>query len=126
MRNNSICLLVLCAILLSLIPSSFQYGTIYADTVVPVKEDNVHFTDTTSEIIKTDVFDIGSMTLSDPGGFNVHLPSHIGISSEEELNLKGELGLSFGSVETDHVTVASTDHHVHFYSEDYFVLFNDV
>ena len=66
------------------------------------------------------------MTVADPGGFNVHLPSHIGISSEEELNLNGELGLSFGGVETDHVTVASSDHHVHFYSEDYFALFNDV
>ena len=126
MRNNSICLLVLCAIFLSLIPSSFQYGTIYADTVEPVKADHVHFTDTTSEHIATDVFDIGSMTLSDPGGFNVHLPSHIGISSEEELNLHGDLGLSFGGAETDHVTITSSDHHVQFYSEDYFALFNDV
>ena len=78
------------------------------------------------ETIKADVFDIGSMTLSDPGGFNVHLPSHIGISSSEELNLNGALGLSFGGSETDHVTIASSDHHVQFYSEDYFALFNDV
>ena len=57
------------------------------------------------EHIDTGVLDVGGLTLSDPGGFNVNIPQHIDIRSGNNIDLVGELGFALGSENTELVNV---------------------
>lgn len=124
MQVSKLLILALCIILTS-VPVAYSYGTIFADTVLPVNADSVHFPDTTSDSITATTVNVGSLTLSDPGGFNVNIPELVEISSEDSINLIGELGFSLGGPDTESVSFSvDTDFQIH--SQEFFALFSDI
>lgn len=124
MKIFHIFLLSVCIILTS-IPVSVQYGTIFADTVLPVNEESVHFPDTTSDVIRASTINVGNLTLSDPGGFNVNIPQLIEISSGDDISIIGELGFAIGGDNTQ-VLNFHVDEDLDIQSQEFFALFSEI
>jgi len=107
-RSSSLRFAVIAAVFfcMAIVPS-MQYGTVLTDNVVPIKNDLTYIQTVDSQIAKTDEFDPGRLSVSDPAGF-VAAPARPLEVHGSSFSIDGELGAFLGGRNTDHINLDTT------------------
>jgi len=96
-----------CFVVVLMAAPSLQYGTVFTDTVNPVKQDTTFVQRTSSQVVTAGVLDVGFLNINNAAGFNADVVT--ASFKGRTLSFEGLLGAEIGGENADNVNVNSVE-----------------
>ena len=93
-----------CFVVVLMAAPSLQYGTVFTDTVNPVKQDTTFVQRTSSQVVTAGVLDVGFLNINNAAGFNADVVT--ASFKGKTLSFEGLLGAEIGGENADNVNVS--------------------